>query len=159
MTKPPQVGDRTPDVPPELAPALSESAATTRQRHGWRREYSALGALHKWKQTIDEIGQFRAYGSDDYQHLLSYRVALQEILVTLLDLGHLQALRWLQKEVDQLDQDFLARSRVDEHGLILRSDKDNPAYWFLRRLPKDDNVVEHLRMIQPKEDHGQQPPT
>lgn len=29
--------------------------------------------------------------------------------------------------------------------------RTNPAYWFLRRLPNDKNIVEHLRKTQPKD--------
>ena len=142
--------DDVPEMPAELGPAMSEAEEAAKAEGGWRRGYPVSGALRKWAQTIDSIGDYRLHGSDDYQHLLSYRVVLHYLLVALRDLGHGDALTWLQVQVDGLDREFVQRSADDAEGLITRSDRDNPDFWFLRRLPNDRNVVEHLRMIQPK---------
>lgn len=99
--------------------------------------------LRVWARVITDIGHYRQYGSDEYHHHVGYRIMLHRLLVALRELGHEEALDWLQGEVDRLGQEFLERSTYDVEGLILREEKSNPAYWFMRRLPNDDNVVEH----------------
>ena len=138
------------ETPVRLETAMVEAERAAMESAGWRRQYSTSDLLRAWARTIDDIGHYRPHGSDDYQHHLSYRMRLDRILVELQDLGYKAELGWLQREVDRLDQIFVERSTDDSEGLILRVEKDNPVYWFMRRVPNDKNVVDHLRMIQPK---------
>ena len=145
--------------PPHLAEVLTDAEVIVKKGGRFNDAQTTHVFLRAWAGLIDDIGRSRPYGSDDYQHSIGYRTVLHRLLVVLHDAGHSEALAWLQREVDRLDQVFLERSSYDEDSLILRSDKTNPSYWFLRRLPNDDNIVEHLRMIQPKSGRSTGPAT
>ncbi len=140
-------------IPPQqFQQMLGEAELKLREGQGsrWNDQQTTQVFLSVWARVIDDIGNYRPYGSDDYQHHLSYRVALHHLMIHLLEMGHLEALNWLRHQVDFLDSLFRQRSDEDSENLILRPDRHDPALWFLRRLPRDENVVAHLRMLLPK---------
>ena len=136
--------------PEEFNTAIAEAWERARVGTRWNVQQTTEVVLRVWAQVIDEIGSYRPYGADDYMHDVSYRMRLDRLLGALRELGHQSAADWLSGEVDRLDQVFMDRSVDDVDGLMLRKEKTEPRYWYLRRLPNDDNVVDHLRMIQPK---------
>jgi len=143
--------------PPEhLQPALAEAEEVARVGTRWNTDQTTEVVLRVWARVIDDIGSYRRYGADDYLHHISYRMRLHRLMRVLRELGHDQAIRWLSGEVDRLDQFFIERSEDDTDDLMLRKEKSNPDYWFLRRLPNDHNVVDHLRLLQPKKSASDQ---
>ena len=138
-------------APPErLRSALTEAEGIARQGTRWNEHQTIELVLKVWARVIDDIGSYRSYGADDYMHDISFRIRLDRFIRVLDQLGYQEALRWLTEEVNRLDQVFVERSVEDVDKLMLRGDRSNPNNWYLRRLPNDQNVVDHLRMIQPK---------
>lgn len=134
--------------PAALQEAIDEGWASARVGTRWNDEQTTELVLRAWARIIGDIGTYRVYGADDYMHHVTYRIRLDRILGALAELGHNDAHDWLQGEVDRLDAVFVERSVEDVEGLMLLEQKSDPRYWYLRRLPKDENVVEHLRIIQ-----------
>ena len=103
-----------------------------------------------WASLVDRIGTNRPHSADDYLHSIGYRIRLQNVIDEVHALDLTEASAWVVAVTDEIDQLFLSRSSPDVDELILSPHRLVPEYWFLRRVPDDENVVAHLRMIQPK---------
>ena len=137
-----------PDVVEEqLASAEAAVAAKTHRRPESR---GTERFLVSWASLVDRIGTNRPHSADDYLHSIGYRIRLQNVIDEVHALDLTEASAWGVAVTDEIDQLFLSRSSPDVDELILSPHRLVPEYWFLRRVPDDENVVAHLRMIQPK---------
>jgi hypothetical protein len=105
--------------------------------------------LHRWKHVVSTIGTYSPLASpaDEYYNDLVTRKTLARILKAAEVLEYWETLQWLNRVVDEIDSDFMSKSTPDPDGLLQAKEGDNPCYWFLRRLPRDQVVVEHLLRI------------
>lgn len=115
----------------------------------WQRFPERFGieiALRQWASRVERLAGDYDYLLDaEFHNMQMGRLGLEDMMETAEEMGFDDLLIWMVPLVDEVDEQFRAITLLDTAGYSPSQYKWVSSYWFLRRLPNDEQVLETLR--------------
>lgn len=102
--------------------------------------------IDRWRALVNEIGAYRGSIADEYLNDLGTRFHIARMLDIAHDHKFYALLASVLPVVDEIDHEFLRKSKPDIEGLVWGSYLE-PSAWWLRRMPKDEGLEIHFRVL------------
>lgn len=109
-----------------------------------------LAAVQAWDRLVDEIGHYRGSLAYEYLNDLGSRTVVSLWLSWADGDGLEELLEWIVPIVDEIDSRYRAKSQPDNERLNWDANRHNPHYWWLRRLPDDEGLLNSFRSSGPE---------
>ncbi len=127
-----------------------------RQRYRrWKdRPYGGLEKrLSRWAFVVEEIIIARVseyYLDSEYENDLAGRRILAEMLQAAEQHELIDLLKWAIPLVDEIDETFRQHSFVDVDQFVVAGNRWTADYWFLRRIPKHQGLIDSYQNLGPR---------